>query len=172
MKKDQIIPAVQAATSDVFSTMLGVHVTPAEPRTDSTCPSVDDGVMAFVGIAGTWTGNGIISCSASFACRLCELFLMTEAPAVNEEVIDTVGELANMVVGNFKTSAESLVGPLGLTVPTVIYGRNFTSRSVGTKEWIVLPFKAGADHFEVRIWFAPTEEGSQMRHHQLHLQAV
>ena len=56
---------------------------------------------------------------------------MTESPAVNEEVLDAVGELTNMIIGNVKTVAEAIVGPLNLSVPTVIYGRNFTSRSLG-----------------------------------------
>ncbi len=174
MQKNQIIEAVQAATAEVFSTMIGVAAEPVEVHSDDKCPSVNDGVMAFVGIAGPWVGNGIISCSAAFACRICELFLMTEAPAVNEEVLDAVGEVANMVIGGFKTSAEAIVGPLGLSVPTVIYGRNFTSKSVGSTAWLVLPFKCGDDMFEVRIWFAPAAESAAAIRHaaSTHLQAV
>jgi chemotaxis protein CheX len=172
MQTHEIIDAVQAATAEVFSTMLGIEVRAAAARTDDTCPRVDDGVMAFVGIAGAWMGSGIISCDASFACRLCELFLMTDAPAVNEDVLDALGELANMVIGNFKTAAEARVGPLGLSVPTVIYGRNFTSRSLGSKNWIVMPFEAGERRFEVRIWFAPAAEGSNHARHSAHLQMV
>lgn len=165
MKREQIVQAVQGATSEVFTTMLGLEVEPTEVHTDPSCPAVAEGVMSFVGIAGPWVGNGIISCSASFACRISELFLMTEAPAVNEEVLDAVGELANMVVGNFKTAAESVVGQLGLSVPTVIYGRNFTSKSLGSKDWLVMPFKCGNDIFEVRVWFAPaTETAHSLRH--------
>jgi chemotaxis protein CheX len=171
MERQEIIQAIHGATAEVFSTMLGLEIEPADVHTHQGCPSVNDGVMSFVGIAGPWVGSGVISCSALFACRVCELFLMTEAPAVNEEVLDAVGELANMVIGNFKTAAEAVVGPLGLSVPTVIYGRNFTSRSLGNNEWLVLPFKCGDDAFEVRIWFAPASESSATRHSS-HLQAV
>ena len=51
--------------------------------------------------------------------------LMTEASAVNEEVLDAMAELTNMVIGNVKTKLESQLGPLGLSIPTVVYGRNF-----------------------------------------------
>ena len=172
MRKEEIVQAVHAATAEVFSTMLGLAVESCESHTDQASPSVNDGVLAFVGIAGPWVGSGVISCSSSFACRLCALFLMTEAPAVNEEVLDAVGELANMVVGNFKTAAESIVGQLGLSVPTVIYGRNFTSRSLGNSDWIVMPFKCGDDKFEIRVWFAPAAESTSPRHVVNHLQAV
>lgn len=172
MQRQEIVDAVQSATIEVFSTMLGMDATPAEVRSDNSSPAVNDGVMAFVGVAGPWMGNGVISCSAAFACQLCATFLMTEAPAVNEEVLDAVGELANMVIGNFKTAAEAIVGPLNLSVPTVIYGRNFTSRSLGNNDWVVMPFQCGNERFEIRIWFAPAAESNVQRHIVNHLQSV
>jgi chemotaxis protein CheX len=172
MQRQEIVNAVHSATAEVFSTMLGMEVSPEASHTDQASPSVNDGVMAFVGVAGPWMGNGVISCSAAFACRLCATFLMTEASAVNEEVLDAVGELANMVIGNFKTSAEAIVGPLNLSVPTVIYGRNFTSKSLGYTDWIVMPFRCEDETFEIRIWFAPAAESTVTRHVVNHLQTV
>ena len=164
MQTTEMIQATHVAMTDVFSTMLGLEVEPGPTYCDHGNPSTNDGVMAFVGITGPWVGNGILSCAAECACRLCAAFLMTEAVGVTEEVLDAVGEIANMVVGNFKTAAEAQVGPLGLTVPTVIYGRNFTSRNVGNNEWLVMPFKCGDDVLEVRIWFAPAAESNMARH--------
>lgn len=172
MQRQEIIDAVHSATLEVFSTMLGMEVTPAETHLDRASPSVNDGVMAFVGVAGPWMGNGVISCSASFACWLCATFLMTEATSVNEEVLDAVGEVANMVIGNFKTAAEAAVGPLNLSVPTVIYGRNFTSKSLGNSDWVVMPFHCNGETFEIRIWFAPAAESNVARHVVNHMQAV
>lgn len=172
MHRQLIVRAVQEATADVFSTMLRLPVEGGEVYSDRACPSVNEGVMAFVGIAGPWVGSGIITCDAAFACRLCEAFLMTEAPAVNEEVLDAVGEIANMVVGNFKTAAEALVGQLALSVPTVIFGRNFTSKSLGSNDWLVLPFKCGDDRFEIRVWFARATETMPHRFAGAHLQAI
>jgi chemotaxis protein CheX len=172
MQRQEIIDAVHSATIEVFSTMLGMEVTPSETHMDNASPAINDGVMAFVGVAGPWMGNGVISCSAAFACKLCATFLMTEATAVNEEVLDAVGELANMVVGNFKTTAEGVVGPLNLSVPTVIYGRNFTSRSLGNNDWIVMPFRCENETFEIRVWFAPAAESTVARHVVNHMQSV
>ena len=41
------------------------------------------------------------------ACRICAAMLMTEAPAVNEDVLDAVAELTNMIIGSVKTDLES-----------------------------------------------------------------
>lgn len=169
MEQNEIIQAVQSATADVFSTMLGLELEPRPTDLDKGCPSVSDGVMAFVGVTGPWVGTGIVSCSAAFACKLCATFLMSEAETVNEEVLDAVGEIANMVIGNFKNAAEAVVGPLGLTVPTVIYGRNFTSKSLRNNEWHLLPFKCGEDELTIRIWFAPATQPTVSKHSNVYV---
>src|SRR5271170_6196321 len=118
-----IVEFVRTSAADVFTTMLGLEIACGPEYADQNAPTVSDGVMAFVGMAGVWTGAGVISCSAAFACRICNQLLMSEATSVNEEVLDAVGEVANMIIGNFKTMVEEQLGPLGLSIPTVIYGR-------------------------------------------------
>ena len=165
MDKQSIIEAVRSATALVFSTMMDLHVEMGSAFVDKTSPSTTEGVMAFVGLAGPWVGSGVISFNSEIACRLSSVFLMAETPAVtvNEDVLDAVGELANMVFGNFKTVAEAVVGPLGLSVPTVIYGKHFVSRSLGKSEWIVLPLVCPYGEFQIRIWFTPLSESHLAR---------
>jgi len=158
-----IIEYIKASTEGVFSTMLGLEVCSESAFTDANAPAVSDGVLAIVGLAGSWTGAGVISCSAAFACRICNQLLMTESASVNEEVLDAVGEVANMVVGNFKTMIEEHLGPLGLSIPTVIYGRNFTSRSLGTNHWIVLPFKCDGESVTIRCCLAQSKDPIAVR---------
>src|SRR5712692_9671205 len=119
---DQIVSAVRTAASEVFSTMLHLPLEPSEPRQVSDDPSAFDGVMALVGIGGSWTGSGRISCSAPLACKLAGALLMSPYEGVNEDVLDAVAEVANMIIGNVKTIFEERLGPLGLSVPTVIFG--------------------------------------------------
>ena len=140
---------------------LKVEIRPAYIETAS--PSTTEGVMAFVGLAGPWVGSGVVAFSSEMACHLSSLFMMSEASTVNEEVLDAVGEIANMIFGNFKTAAEAVVGPLGLSVPTVIYGKHFVSRSLGKSEWIVLPLVCPDGAFEIRIWFTPVAESNLAR---------
>jgi chemotaxis protein CheX len=172
IEPQKLIDYTRSATADVFSTMLGMESEALEPRTDAEFPTISDGVMALVGMAGTWTGAGVICCSAQFACQLCNQFIGASAEAVDEEVLDAVGELANMIIGSFKTSVEEHVGALGLSVPTVIYGRNFTSRSIGQNAWIVLPFRSGEEIFEVRICLAQAKEPVTPRAGYNHMSTV
>lgn len=161
--EEKIVDYMRAAAADVFSTMLGLEIKTGAPYMDEHAPTVSDGVLAVVGMAGNWTGAGVISCSAEFACRVCNLLLMTEATAVNEEVLDAVGEVANMIVGNFKTMVEDHVGPLALSIPTVIFGRNFTSRSVGTNVWVVVPIEFQEESIEIRACLAVSKESLSVR---------
>jgi chemotaxis protein CheX len=172
IEEKKIVEYMLTSTADVFSTMLGLQIESGQPYTDQNAPTVSDGVLAFVGMAGSWTGAGVISCSAALACQICNQLLMSEATSVNEEVLDAVGEVANMVIGNLKTMIEEDIGPLGLSIPTVIYGRNFTSRSVGSNNWIVLPFTCGAACIEIRCCLAPAKEPKVVRGGYSHASAV
>jgi chemotaxis protein CheX len=163
IESDKIAQYVRASATEVFSMMLGLEIEIVPEHLDTAAPQVSDGVMSFVGMAGTWTGTGVISCSAAFARRICAQLLMTEAESVNEEVLDAVGEVTNMIIGNFKTMAEEHLGPLGLSIPTVIYGRNFTSRSIGSARWVVVPFLCGGETLEVRVCMAPSKEPTAPR---------
>jgi chemotaxis protein CheX len=172
MQSQEIVTAIQTAVSEVFSTMLGIEVEPCDSRQDPVGPRTTEGIVSFVGLAGTWVGSGLISCHSSLACRLCSLFLMTDSTEVDEEVQDAIGEIANMVIGNFKTVAEAKVGPLTLSIPTTIYGQNFSSKSLGNNEWTVVPFKIEDKTLEVWVWFAPAARTQTSRQGSIQLQAV
>jgi chemotaxis protein CheX len=172
IEHDKLVEYVHTATAEVFSTMLGMELTPKPEHLDQTPPMISDGVMALVGLAGTWTGAGVITCDAAFAIQVCNHLLMAEETSVNEDVLDAMGEVANMIIGNFKTLAEDHVGPLGLSIPTVIYGRNFTSRSIGDNAWVVLPFEWNGDLIEIRICLSASKSSVVPRAAALHPSAI
>src|SRR5580692_13068776 len=117
IEHDKIVEYVRGATVEVFSTMLGMEVEPKAEHLDLTPPMISDGVMAIVGLAGAWTGAGVITCDTDFAIQVCNHLLMAEETSVNEDVLDAMGEVANMIIGNFKTMVEEHVGPLCLSIP-------------------------------------------------------
>ena len=152
---DTLVEYVRTATADVFTTMLDLALEHQPGHVDGQDPAISDGVLGFIGMAGPWAGAGVITCSAAFACQICSHLLMTETDSVNEEVLDAVGEVTNMIIGGFKTLVEQETGPLGLSIPTVIFGRNFRSRSTGHQDWTVVPFQCGQEIVEVRVCLSP-----------------
>ncbi|MGA3328925.1 MAG: chemotaxis protein CheX, partial [Terriglobia bacterium] len=116
----------------------------------------NDGLLSFVGVAGwAWTGTGSLTCSPVLACRIHSRMLLTETAAVDEEVLDAVAELTSMIVGGVKTDLEQHLGPLGLSIPTVIFGRNFKIKSAGRTEWIVVKFPWDEEVLLVKLCLIP-----------------
>jgi len=160
-----ITNSINESTVQVFSTMLGVDLTRGEFSLENSAPGSNDGVVSFIGLAGPWVGSGSVSCSPVLACRICSQMLMTETPSVNEDVLDAIAELTNMIVGGVKTDLEARLGPLGLSIPTVVYGRNFKTKSAGNTQWIVGRFRWDGEELEVKVCLAPHEKGAHAAIH-------
>lgn len=155
--QQDIEQAVSKASREVFETMLSLplEIDPSVMRNHIE-PETFHGVVALVGVAGSWAGTGHISCSPNFAQKLAGALLMTEYESVNEEVLDAVAEVANMIIGNVKTFFEERLGPLGLTVPTVIFGRNYQTRSAGVKDWVLVRLRSGEETMDINFCLMPS----------------
>jgi len=158
MDQEQVVNIVRRAAKDVFGTMLGVEIEIGQSFIEKSSPAESQKVVALIGLAGHWIGTGVIGCSPDFACRIASLMLMTEYQAVNEDVLDAMAEMANMIFGSVKTELEEHLGALGLSIPTVIFGRNFATRSVGQQAWTVFPLKAGTDEMELKFCLMPNRD--------------
>jgi chemotaxis protein CheX len=150
-----ILESMNHSAREVFSTMLGVEIPEGEIVKPGAMEDPHCEVVALIGVAGAWAGAGSVSCSAATACKICSHMLMTEAPSVNEEVLDAVAELTNMIIGNVKTALETKVGPLGLSIPTVIFGRNFRTKTSGVPNWLLLRFPWDSEVVSVRMCMSP-----------------
>jgi chemotaxis protein CheX len=131
---------VQDSTKQVFSTMLDLEIQCGPVRCDTRTSVQSAGIMAMVGMAGAISGSGCLCFSKKFACKLASRFLMTEYNEVGDDVLDAVAELSNMVVGGLKTALEEDSGPMGLSVPTVVYGENYLTRTAAIGDRFVLEF--------------------------------
>jgi chemotaxis protein CheX len=154
-----MVAAITKSTQAVFSMMLGIDVTAGEPFVGEKT-GAESGVLALVGLAGAWVGTGSLSCSAEIACHLASQMLMTECPSINDDVLDAMAEVANMVVGNVKTKLEETLGPLALSTPTVVYGRHFETRRVGSREWVSVPFPCHGGCISVQVCLAEAQQNA------------
>ncbi|MEO8370479.1 MAG: chemotaxis protein CheX [Candidatus Solibacter sp.] len=161
---DTITKSLIRSAGEVFSTMLGSELASAEVTLEAFQSEPNDGVVSFIGIAGSWVGTGSLTCSPAVACRICSSMLMMEATSVDEDVLDAVAELTNMIIGSVKTDLETELGPLGLSIPTVVFGRNFKTRSAGTADWIHVRFLWDAEPLLIKMCLAPNEKPHLMHH--------
>jgi chemotaxis protein CheX len=147
---------IRSATLEVISMMVGLDAEAGDATASPVNGTAQEGVFATVGLAGRCTGSGTISLSAELACKLSSQFLMAEYEQVNVDVLDAVGELANMIVGNVKTSLESEMGAIGLSIPTVVFGKNFMTRSLSQSEGISIPFRCLNETLVVGLYLTPS----------------
>jgi chemotaxis protein CheX len=82
--------------------------------------------------------------------------LLAEYSSVSEEVLDAVAEVTNMIIGNVKSNLERHLGPLGLSIPTVVFGRNFKTKTAGA-EWIEERFRWDGEELVLRVSLRPNE---------------
>jgi chemotaxis protein CheX len=169
ISQDKLVSTIRSATEEVFGTMLGLPAEAKPHYVERSSSQPYDGVIGLVGLAGAWAGAGRISCSADLACLLSGTLLASEYTAVNADVLDAMAEMTNMIIGSVKSTLEEMLGPMGLSIPTVIFGRNYQARSSGVKEWVVVPFDCSGQLFEVRLALVP--DGRSLdgtRHFNMH----
>ena len=118
---------------DVFSVMMGASGVERDESGVAGPPHT--GVLAVLGLTGARTGAGMLWCSQESACKLAGHLLMSEYETPTDEVLDAVGEIANMIIGNVKSDLEEVVGTLSLGTPTVICGAEFRARKANTGSW-------------------------------------
>ncbi len=124
------------ATREVFQIMLG---TPLEPLPNPQGPRATD-FTAMIGLAGQLCGILTFGCSAAAATHIAARMLGIESEELTESVRDALGEICNMVAGNFKAKIAGMSDHCMLSVPMVVTGRDYTLHSL-----------ADGEHFEIAL---------------------
>lgn len=129
---------LQLAVQEVFELMLGTALdVPTEPRADDNLE-----ITSMVGLAGQLCGVLTVRCSAKSAAQIASRMLGVDADNSGPEIWDALGEISNMVAGNFKNKIAGLGDGCMLSVPTVICGGDYNLRSLVNEEIrIVLLFE-------------------------------
>ncbi|WP_035957804.1 chemotaxis protein CheX [Bryobacter aggregatus] len=158
--REEIVSWVHQATSDVFQMMLGMEASAAEHFIEEPGKGLTMGVIGIIGLVGEWTGTAVVSCSSPLACKIANTLFMQEYSSVTDEVLDAVAEMTNMIIGNLKNSLEERFGQMGLSIPAVVFGRNFATRRSGKESWYVIKFQVDGERFDVQLCLTPTQTGA------------
>jgi len=122
------------AASEVFSMMVGARLVPAHGEE----PSCGLSVTGTVGIAGAMRAILSVRCSTYAATKIASHMLGVPVEEAVAQNCDAIGEICNMVAGQFKAKigfeAECL-----LTVPTVITGSDYRVHSAAQGTRLEVP---------------------------------
>jgi len=118
------------AACEVFEIMVG---TPLEEAPEASSPFVAD-FAAMVGIAGSMCGLVGLHTTSECARRIAARMVGCDDDGAGEDAQDAFGEVCNMIAGGFKARIAGLADGCALSVPTVIFGRDFTLFSLARGE--------------------------------------
>jgi chemotaxis protein CheX len=126
--EDQVqawIPVLDLAAHEVFHLMLS-----SELGNSTTIPPNDPtDVTAMVGLAGKLSGVMTVRCQEKAASLIASKMLGIKLDEVRDEISDAMGEVCNMVAGNFKNKIPGLSDGCMLSPPTVITGNDYMVHS-------------------------------------------
>ena len=113
-------------------------------------------IRGIIGLMGALSGTVIVSLDQQVALSATGAMLGETPESMDENVIDAVGELANMIAGSAKSTLEHL--DIKLALPTVISGRNHNIAFGSVAQSICIPYTCDWGALSVEVGFAPTDE--------------
>ncbi len=124
----QIPDLMNQSVKHVFSSMLSLEL---ELRSDPASPGdasvAQPEIISSVGIAGQAKGVLHVQMSEEFATQAASSMLgMSLAEVGPSEVSDVIGELSNMIGGDFVSKLSDVGFPCRLSVPAVVRGSNLS----------------------------------------------
>lgn len=114
-------PVLELATREVFQLMLSEELLPGD-YVHSAGP-LD--MTAMVGLAGQVCGMISVRCSIRAANLMAARMLGMDGYEDRPETWDALGEICNMVAGNFKNKIHNMAEGCMISVPTVVSGMSY-----------------------------------------------
>ncbi len=130
----------------IFMRMAGLRVVVAE-QIEGKPRSFPSDISALITVTST-TLSGTVSlhCNMELARQISmamveDMHIGRPAGESGDEIRDALGEMANIVVGNFKSSLSEAVGEtLRMTVPVVIVGKHHVTQRIANGRWFAVKF--------------------------------
>jgi len=136
---------VARVVEEVFRAMLGLEVGPL-PVDGAVEPGP---LTAAVHFAGEWKGALLMQCSVPQALDFTARLMPGRKPSgVDDDVRDSLGELANMVGGNLKAVLPTGVG---LSIPSVVEGNHYVVHICGGNASKAVRFQCDLGVFAVTL---------------------
>jgi len=121
------VPLLGLAAQEVFASMLASQVV-SSPEPIAEAEPLN--ITAMVGLAGHLCGILTVKSSEKAATLMCSKMLGIEASQAGPQMYDAVGEVCNMIAGNFKNKIAGMNDATMLSVPTVIIGDSYSLHSL------------------------------------------
>jgi chemotaxis protein CheX len=125
-QQENWLPILELSAQEVFGIMVGCRLEPAAGSEQKAAGEF----TAMVGLAGALCGILTMGCGAHSAKLIAARMLGTDVASSEEQVCDALGEICNMIAGNFKNKLSGTADGCMLSVPTVITGGQYNFHSL------------------------------------------
>lgn len=132
---------------EVFEMMIGISLDPC-PDTAQCTPGE---FTAVIGLAGPIHGVFAVRCDEKTACGITCGMLGVDENEARAEVWDALGEVCNMVVGNFKAKTGKVGETSVLSVPTVIHGHDYKVRPLVNGSFVECRMQTANGELHLRL---------------------
>jgi chemotaxis protein CheX len=120
-RRENWTPLLEVAVREVFELMLGSQLSEWSSHHDAALD-----ITAMVGLAGQMCGMLSLRCEQKSAVLMAAKMLGLESDNVDLDTADALGEVCNMIAGNFKNKIPGMGSDCMLSVPTVITGTHYS----------------------------------------------
>jgi len=146
------------AACRVFDMMAGITLQQL-PARYAPVASCEHELNAIVPVQGRWTGSIVIGVDREISLLFTEQVLGYRPDSIDDDVIDTVKELGNMIVGQMEGHLSS--DSIKMSLPTVIIGKGAGVGFGSDIEPVMLPLQCEAGRMSLLFGlFDATPDGS------------
>lgn len=141
------------AVSTTFSTMLNAEARRGELSMGDPSKRKYP-VSGVIGLSGKAIGTVVINLSEEVAIQAASRLLMDELTELDDDVIDAVGELANVIAGQAKVELEQY--DLSVSLPNVVVGEGHEIRFPSSTPPITVNYDTDLGPMRLEVGFQPS----------------
>jgi len=157
MKPEYTHSFVTAAIATI-STMAGTVPTAGEPFLKSHKRTYGP-VTGIIGLGGTIVaGNMAISFDEPCILGIVGRIFMDECSAIDDDIVDVVGELTNVIAGGAKRELAELGLLFDMATPLIIRGQGVEIAQFARADITVMPFETEFGSFVIESSLAPVSD--------------
>jgi chemotaxis protein CheX len=136
------------ASMNLFKEFLNLDVKGQKPFLNPNSNKLDE-ISAIIGLAGDTTGAVVLSFSKETALKIVSHFAKKQYTEIDSEVLNSVGELTNIIAGNAKRELEEY--RINISLPGVIVGHKYEINWPKGVPVITIPFTCEYGGFTVNV---------------------
>jgi chemotaxis protein CheX len=118
---EQYIQPFIDVTKSTFKDFVGAEVSVGRPFFSQKDAPNEWDISGIIGLSGEARGAVVIGMKSALAIRLTDMLTDTSHSAIDDEVVDAIGEIVNIISGNAKKGLEEAFR-LVISLPPIVKG--------------------------------------------------